>query len=281
MTAVLKVRKPVRFGFLDFSDQARRRDCRPGEVELNRRLAPDVYLGVVDLRWNGQDIDHVVVMRRLPEERRLATMVRAGGDLDAPLRSVARQLAGFHAGARRSPVIDRSATPARLLSGWASHFEETEPFRVDCSTRASTTRSAPSAGATSTVATSSSGGGSGRAWSATVTVICRPRTSSVSMTVPVSSTPEFDDELRYGDVLADLGFLVMDLERLAGGGTHRCWSMPTRSARARPYRGPCSPTTAPAVPTSGPRWPVFPRRPGAGGSVPNRGRPAPPVPLLP
>jgi len=50
---VYKLRKPVRYDFLDFTDRpVREADCRR-EVELNRRLAPDVYLGVADVVMNG------------------------------------------------------------------------------------------------------------------------------------------------------------------------------------------------------------------------------------
>src|SRR5271166_4311130 len=62
---VYKLRKPVHFDFLDFTDRAvREADCRR-EVELNRRLAPDVYLGVADIEMDGVAIDHMVVMRSL------------------------------------------------------------------------------------------------------------------------------------------------------------------------------------------------------------------------
>src|SRR5271157_679573 len=100
---VYKLRKPVHFDFLDFTDRAvREADCRR-EVELNRRLAPDVYLGVADIEMNGVAIDHMVVMRALPDERRLATLVREGAaDLEGWLDQVATTLATFHAGAPRS-----------------------------------------------------------------------------------------------------------------------------------------------------------------------------------
>src|SRR5688572_15403440 len=76
---VYKLKKPVRTPFLDFSSpEARRRACMR-EVELNRRLAPDVYLGVADVLAPrgpgdppGASCEHVVVMRRMPPERRLS-----------------------------------------------------------------------------------------------------------------------------------------------------------------------------------------------------------------
>src|SRR6476660_5203715 len=73
---VYKLKKPVKLDFLDFSTVgARERVCRR-EVELNRRLAPDVYLGVAEvLGGDGLPCDHLVVMRRMPEERRLSTLI--------------------------------------------------------------------------------------------------------------------------------------------------------------------------------------------------------------
>src|SRR5438067_11153897 len=76
-----KLKKPVDLGFLDFSTrEARERACHR-EVELNRRLAPDVYLGVADVTGPGGVRDRLVVMRRMPEDRRLSALVRRGAPL--------------------------------------------------------------------------------------------------------------------------------------------------------------------------------------------------------
>lgn len=103
---VRKRKKALDLGFLDFRTvEARRRACEE-EVRLNRRLAPDVYLGVEEVRdGDGVLRDHEVVMRELPAERALAHLVRTGADVTATLRDVARRLAGLH---RASPA------PARL-----------------------------------------------------------------------------------------------------------------------------------------------------------------------
>ena len=84
---VWKLKKPARYDYLDFSTvEARKADCEL-EVELNRRLAPDVYLGVVPLvsdphgrmhiGGEGRIIDWLVVMRRLPEDRMLDAAIHA------------------------------------------------------------------------------------------------------------------------------------------------------------------------------------------------------------
>jgi len=83
---VLKLKKPVRYPFLDFSTlRSREFNCRE-EVRLNSRLAPDVYLGLLALQATGGDfalvpeerlsapertVDWLVLMRRLPQQRNL------------------------------------------------------------------------------------------------------------------------------------------------------------------------------------------------------------------
>ena len=82
-----KLKKPVNLGFLDFSTPEARAAACAREVELNREFAPDVYLGVAELRGpDGRVCDHLVVMRRMPAARRLSTLVRsrAGGCPGAP-----------------------------------------------------------------------------------------------------------------------------------------------------------------------------------------------------
>src|SRR5262249_48058416 len=89
-----KVKKPLKTPFLDFSSQALRRQACRREVELNRRLAPDVYLGVQDIPVPEGGKEPAVVMRRMPEHRRLAHLVRsADGNVRTELRRVARVVA--------------------------------------------------------------------------------------------------------------------------------------------------------------------------------------------
>ncbi len=212
---VYKLRKPVHFDFLDFTDRAvREADCRR-EVELNRRLAPDVYLGVADIVMDGEAIDHMVVMRALPDERRLATLVRAGIDVEAWLEKVATVLTRFHAGARRSPAISEAGTTRALTAAWEANFEETERFvgtildpSADREIRASASR-----------------------WSVTHRTLLDDRIAAGRVCdghgdlqaedifclddgVRILDCIEFSDELRFGDVCADVAFLAMDLERL-------------------------------------------------------------------
>ena len=101
---VYKRKKPLDLGFSDFrTREARLMGCQE-EVRLNRRLSPDVYLGVADLvGTDGQLCDHFVVMRQMPDDRRLAVLASSGQNIDEVLHDVAAQLAQLH---QRSPALD-------------------------------------------------------------------------------------------------------------------------------------------------------------------------------
>ena len=105
---VYKLKKPVNLGFADFSTlEQREHDCHE-EVRLNRRLAPDVYLGVVhvvtrDGRYfafgDGPPVEPAVHMLRLPEDGMLPGLL-ARDQVDTRLmQRIARRVARFHASA--------------------------------------------------------------------------------------------------------------------------------------------------------------------------------------
>jgi len=107
-----KIKKPVQLGFLDFSTLAKRKHFCEEEMRLNRRLAPDVYLGVVPVTAGGMEqagepVEWAVKMRRLPDEATLQKRLLRG-DMDAMvLTKLAKRLAAFHADAARGPEIAR------------------------------------------------------------------------------------------------------------------------------------------------------------------------------
>lgn len=119
-----KLKKPVDLGFLDFRDQEDRRRVCAQEVELNRRTAPDVYLGVGELTVPGAPAEPVIVMRRLPERFRLTTLIRDGHPVDDEVRRIARRVAAFHAGASSGPDVIRHGTLAALRQRWHDNLTQ-------------------------------------------------------------------------------------------------------------------------------------------------------------
>jgi len=126
---VYKLKKPVRFDFLDFSTVEKREQACREELRLNRRMAPSVYAAVVPITLqadgsaaiggSGRPIDWVVQMRRLPADRMLDELIRSHRLTDADVRRLADFLGNYYAAAE--PLILRTDDfPASLIE----HVEE-------------------------------------------------------------------------------------------------------------------------------------------------------------
>jgi aminoglycoside phosphotransferase family enzyme len=118
-----KLKKPVRYPFLDYSTiEARRTNCE-AEIRLNRRLAPDVYLETVPLGIDrsgrlclggGRPIDWLVKMRRLGADRTLDQKIRRNAVTQADIRRLGARLGAFY---RRAPRMDVSPESYRRRFG--------------------------------------------------------------------------------------------------------------------------------------------------------------------
>lgn len=135
---VYKLKKPVDLGFLDFSTLEKRRAAAIAELELNRRIAPDVYLDVAAvhrdedgrLSFDAPAIveDVAVVMRRLPEEQRLSKLIQADTVRPELTLELGRLVADFHRRAETSPEIAAYGSLETIRHNWDENFEQTEPF---------------------------------------------------------------------------------------------------------------------------------------------------------
>jgi len=119
-----KVKKDVRLPFADFSTlEARRRACAE-EVRLNRRTAPGLYLGVVPIAGPaaapvvggaGPAIEYAVHMRRFPADALLDGLARDGRLTAAHAEALAQSVAALHAAAERAPAGSGYGTPGDIL----------------------------------------------------------------------------------------------------------------------------------------------------------------------
>jgi aminoglycoside phosphotransferase family enzyme len=137
---VYKVKKPVDLGFLDFRTLRQRRHFSQEEVRLNRRLAPDTYLGVIELKGSrphirigglGPTIEVAVEMRRLPAERMLDRLVVAGRAEPAHVRAVAATVARFHDDAETGGRIDQMGSVETIRKNWDECFTQTAETPAD------------------------------------------------------------------------------------------------------------------------------------------------------
>jgi len=138
---VYKLKKPIRFSFLDYSTPALRQYYCHEEVRLNHRLAPTVYLGVVPLLRVGHDyhlrevvnmhdatvVEYLVRMRRLPPERTLAALLAAGQVTKTSIHALAKRLVHFHHTAATTDAAIYGA-PDTVWRAVADNFHETACF---------------------------------------------------------------------------------------------------------------------------------------------------------
>ncbi len=211
-----KLKKPIRTGFLDFSTVALRAAACRRETDLNRRFAPDVYLGVAEVRGpDGQVSDHLVVMRRMPPETRLATLIGVGRGVDEPVRQVARILAAQHAAAPRDARISEQGGRDATWQRWSDNLEQTRELaggildgasvdEVERLTRRFLDGRDPLFAARVGAGRIVDGHGDLQAGD----IFCLPDGPRVLDCL------EFDDLLRWVDGLDDAAFLAMDLDRL-------------------------------------------------------------------
>lgn len=101
-----KLKRAVKLSYLDFSTRDLRRRYADAEVAINRRTAPELYLGVMPVKpgpalgqigENGEALDWLVVMRRFGQDRLLDSMARAGTLTREIVAELAEEVAAFHA----------------------------------------------------------------------------------------------------------------------------------------------------------------------------------------
>ena len=119
-----KLKKPVRLAFLDYSTLELRRECCLKELQLNRRLAPELYLdcaaicGTDDapvIDGPGEPREYAVRMRRLPQEALLSRLIAHDSLAAAQIDLLAREVAEFHAAAAVAGPQSPWGEPAAIL----------------------------------------------------------------------------------------------------------------------------------------------------------------------
>jgi hypothetical protein len=222
-----KVKKPVDLGFLDYSTlQKRELMCR-AEVELNARLAPEVYLGVVPIarqrdrlgvEGTGAPIEWAVKMVRLPDEARLGARLRAGGVAPEILDALALRLAAFHAEARRGPEISAMARYAVVEGNCVENLDQLRGSigtalgdavyrRLDALTRHELAVQRPRIEARARAGIACETHGDLRLEHVYLFPDRDPPRD-----LCVVDCIEFNERFRFADPIADIAFLVMDMQ---------------------------------------------------------------------
>ena len=126
-----KIKKPVDLGFVDFTTLEKRKFYREEEVRLNRRLAPELYIGVIEisgtvefpsLGGTGDVFEYAVKMQRFAADRELNHMVNTALPNSGAFRQFAADLALFHAQAEIAGPESAYATPESLTASELDNF---------------------------------------------------------------------------------------------------------------------------------------------------------------
>ena len=131
---VYKVKKPVNLGYLDYTTLDKRLFFCQKEVELNRRLCPDAYLGVVTVTndngligidGKGQVEEYAVKMRHLPQEKMLNVMLANNQVSVDMLTRVAQKLAEFH---QKAEIVSGFGDIDTICQNTDENFSQTEKY---------------------------------------------------------------------------------------------------------------------------------------------------------
>jgi hypothetical protein len=223
---VYKIKKQVHFGFLDFSTLEKRKYYCRREMELNQRLSQNIYLDVLPVYYDGAKytlgkgrgriVEYAVKMRRIPDEILMQNVFRNGHLQSIHLKDIAGLLSRFHATAEHSPEIASYGDSRAFKINTDENFAQTQKYITLTIDPADFTRI--------------------RQW--TDDFYRQYRTlfderkeqgkirdchgdlhmAHICLLDPIAVIDciEFNERFRYSDTLADIAFLLMDLDYHGG-----------------------------------------------------------------
>jgi aminoglycoside phosphotransferase family enzyme/predicted kinase len=216
-----KIKKPVNFGFVDFSTLARRRQACIDELRLNRRYAPQLYLDLVPITGSedrprvggdGEPFEYAVRMRQFPQSQQLDCLLAAGRLGTADMDALGEAVAAMHATAPVGGPESPHGRPAQVLRDADDNLDAlmagTEgPTRKRVSGLAAWTLREHRRLLTNLVARHAEGH---------VREVHGDLHLANLVRIDGSIVPfdciEFSESLRWNDTISDLAFLTMDLQ---------------------------------------------------------------------
>ena len=146
-----KLKKPVKFPFLDYSTPELRKHFVSEEVRLNRRFSPEIYIGTCDVfeedgalhfgkAPTGKTIDHALIMRRIPDQNWLPALINAGKVPDKGIHALIERLVAAFNADKPSPEVEAAGLPTSLAKNTVANIAECERYVGRCLTREQFTR---------------------------------------------------------------------------------------------------------------------------------------------
>ncbi len=221
---VYKLKKPVDFGFLDFTGLEKRHHFCLEELRLNRRLCAEIYLyvwpvtsddGRIKINGTGKPVEWAVVMRRMPEEGMMVRLLSENMIGNAEIDAVVNRLIPFYRNAAAGEKIKKFGTIDIIRQNTEENFDQTASFigkliekdaysHICNYTRSFIDNNKPLF--LSRIEQGLIREGHGDLYSAN---ICFNKTNNA---VYIFDCIEFNERFRCGDVASDVAFLAMDLD---------------------------------------------------------------------
>ena len=223
---VYKIKKPVNFGFLDFSTLRKRRYYCYQEIILNRRLSKDIYIDVLPIMYDGKNyrmgvgqgkiVDYAVKMKRLPDELLMKSLFSRGELTGEHLKKISNVLARFHQTTHNSLTIDKFGDPEKIKINTDENFAQIRKYIGTTIQKEDFTAL--------------------KQWTANFynsnrsLFLNRVKGKKIkdchgdlhmehiclTENLPIFDCIEFNSRFRYTDTIADIAFLLMDLEYHGG-----------------------------------------------------------------
>ena len=222
-----KVKKPVNFGFLDFTTLKKRRHYCEQEVLLNQRLSKGVYLDVVAITQEptaymfngpGEPVEYAVKMRQLPRGKTMLELLLRGKLSGVMVQELVDVLVHFYQRARKGPEIDVLGSREMVEINTGEDFTQTEPFVPEILNQKKFSRLNQ---AVLTFLSNHEQLFNHRIEAGFIRdchgdlrlghIYFLDHSDSLT-DIQIIDCIEFNERFRYGDVAADLAFLAMDLD---------------------------------------------------------------------
>lgn len=213
-----KLKRAVRYDYLDYSTVDLRKETCQREVEINRKTAPGLYLGAepvtreadgsLAIGGKGTPVDWLVVMRRFDQDDLLDRMAETGRLPLSMMPALAENVAALHEQAEQTPRYGGYAGMVEIIDGNAEAFAAYDDILPPARAAEVTRRGRKAAGDHARLLDARRDGGLVRRCHGDLhlrnIVMCEGRPT------PFDAI-EFNDAIACGDVLYDLAFLLMDL----------------------------------------------------------------------
>lgn len=218
---VYKIKKPVNFGFLNFSSLNKRRYYCRQEVSLNSRFSEGIYQGVVsiynehgifNLEGRGQEVEVAVLMRRIPEDSIMVNMLEHDLITFDMLDKLAERLSDLHQKAQTNPVISSYGSIPVICQNLRENFSQTERFIPEILSKEWYEETAKLSNDFLRVCSDLLAERVQKGFIRDCHGDLRSDHVVFAEKIMLIDCIEFNDRFRFGDTASDLSFLLMDLD---------------------------------------------------------------------